>query len=150
MSQADGARARENCVMKFLKRVLGLGMLAAAAYALWRAFERRRVGAEVGWEPRPFPYPPQPRAEPPHDAVPAPESDGNADGDADADAPTSNGSAWVEPDGGACPATHPVKAKLASGIFHVPGGANYDRTNADRCYLSVEAAESDGLRPSKR
>ena len=35
---------------------------------------------------------------------------------------------WVEPDDGACPASHPVKAKLASGIFHVPGGANYDRT----------------------
>jgi hypothetical protein len=43
-----------------------------------------------------------------------------------------------------------VKAKLASGIFHVPGGANYDRTNADRCYASPEAAESDGLRPAKR
>jgi len=145
MSQADGARARENYVMKFLKRVIGFGMLAAAAYALWRAFERRRVDSAVGWEPRPFPYPPQPRAEPPHEAVPAPETDADTDA-----APTSNGSEWVEPDGGACPATHPVKAKLASGIFHVPGGANYDRTNADRCYLSVEAAESDGLRPSKR
>ena len=143
MSQADGARARENCVMKFLKRVLGLGMLAAAAYSLWRAFERRRVDSGVGWEPQPFPYPPQPRAEPSHEPEPAPEPDAGAP-------PTSNGSAWVEPDGGACPATHPVKAKLASGIFHVPGGANYDRTNADRCYLSVEAAESDGLRPSKR
>jgi hypothetical protein len=42
-----------------------------------------------------------------------------------------------------------VKAKLASGIFHVPGGANYARTVADRCYLSAGAAESDGLRQSK-
>jgi hypothetical protein len=42
-----------------------------------------------------------------------------------------------------------VKAKLASGIFHVPGGANYARTRADRCYASTEAAEADGLRPSK-
>ncbi len=129
--------------MKFLKRVLGLGMLAAAAYAVWRAFERRRVDSGVGWEPQPFPFPPQPRARRArrHEPEPTPESD---------TAPTSNGSAWVEPDDGACPATHPVKAKLASGIFHVPGGANYDRTNADRCYLSAEAAESDGLRPSKR
>ena len=47
---------------------------------------------------------------------------------------------------GACPATHPVKAKLSSGIFHVPGGANYDRTHADRCYVDAEAAEADGLR----
>jgi hypothetical protein len=43
-----------------------------------------------------------------------------------------------------------VKAKLASGIFHVVGGANYERTQADRCYVSAEAAEADGLRPSKR
>ena len=43
-----------------------------------------------------------------------------------------------------------MKAKLASGIFHVPGGANYARTRADRCYLSADAAEADGLRASKR
>jgi hypothetical protein len=42
-----------------------------------------------------------------------------------------------------------VKAKLASGIFHVPGGANYARTRPDRCYVSPQAAEADGLRPSK-
>ena len=47
------------------------------------------------------------------------------------------------------PATAHVVAKLASGICHVPGGANYTRTKADRCYLSAEAAEADGLRPSK-
>ena len=46
--------------------------------------------------------------------------------------------------------SHPVKAKLASGIFHEPGGANYARTHADRCYASGEAAEADGLRPAKR
>ena len=51
---------------------------------------------------------------------------------------------------GTCPATHPVKAKLASGIFHVPGGGNYDRTNADRCYVDAAAAEADGLRAAKR
>ena len=43
-----------------------------------------------------------------------------------------------------------MKAKLASGIYHVAGGANYARTVADRCYLSPEAAEADGLRASKR
>jgi hypothetical protein len=46
--------------------------------------------------------------------------------------------------------SHPVKAKLASGIFHEPGGANYARTRADRCYPSAAAAECDGLRPAKR
>ena len=44
----------------------------------------------------------------------------------------------------------PVKAKLSSGIFHLPGGANYSRTHADRCYPSAAAAEADGRRASKR
>jgi hypothetical protein len=122
--------AREDCAMKFLRRIFGLGMLAAAGYALWRAYERRRVDAGVTWDPQPFPYPPQPRLEPPSQSA--------------------GTSTWIEPESGACPTTHPVKAKLASGIFHVPGGANYDRTNADRCYASAEEAESDGLRPAKR
>ena len=43
----------------------------------------------------------------------------------------------------------PVKAKVASGIFHVEGGRNYARTKPDRCYASAEAAEADGLRQSK-
>jgi hypothetical protein len=42
-----------------------------------------------------------------------------------------------------------VKAKLSSGIFHVPGGANYTRTQPDRCYRSPAAAEAEGLRQSK-
>ena len=59
--------------------------------------------------------------------------------------------AWVAPDDdGSCPTGFAVKAKLASGIFHVRGATNYDRTKADRCYSSVEAAELDGLRPPKR
>jgi hypothetical protein len=58
---------------------------------------------------------------------------------------------WVEPNAdGSAPETHPIKAKMASGIFHVPGGFNYARTKPDRCYRDVAAAEADGLRPSKR
>jgi hypothetical protein len=57
---------------------------------------------------------------------------------------------WVEPVDGTCPDTHPVKGKLASKIFHVPGGFNYPRTRPDRCYLDAAAAEADGLRLSKR
>lgn len=58
--------------------------------------------------------------------------------------------AWVEPDGDVCPTSHPVKAKLGSKIFHVPGGLSYDRTRPDRCYRDAAAAEADGLRPAKR
>ena len=57
---------------------------------------------------------------------------------------------WVDPSGGVCPTSHPVKAKLASKIFHLPGMANYERTNPDRCYVDAAAAEGDGLRAAKR
>ena len=115
---------RENRPMhKTVRRLLGIGLLAGFAYAVWRKLPARSETSPT-WEPQPFPFPPQP--------VP------------DATVP------WVEPvDSGACPANHQVKAKLASGIYHRPGGANYARTQADRCYLSAEAAEADGLRASK-
>ena len=122
----------------FFKRMVGLGALAALGYTIWRAYDRRKVDSGVTWDPQPFPYPPRPY------------SDGPGAGER-AEAPTVPGpAAWVEADGGSCPATHPVKAKLASGIYHVPGGANYDRTLADRCYPTPDAAETDGLRASKR
>ncbi|MGI8759667.1 MAG: hypothetical protein ACR2K0_10220 [Acidimicrobiales bacterium] len=70
------------------------------------------------------------------------------------DGPGSNGSeaptTWVEPDDATCPASHPVKAKLASMVFHLPGMAHYDRTKPDRCYPDATTAEADGLRQSKR
>ena len=60
------------------------------------------------------------------------------------------GAGWVEPKGGACPASHPVKAKLASGIYHLPGMTAYERTTPDRCYTDETAAEADGLRKAQR
>jgi hypothetical protein len=57
---------------------------------------------------------------------------------------------WVEPVDGTCPTSHPVKAKLASKIFHLPGMLNYERTRPDRCYADADAATTDGLRPAKR
>jgi hypothetical protein len=47
------------------------------------------------------------------------------------------------------PVGFPVKVKVSSGIFHVPGGRFYDRTNADRFYATTDAAEADGYRRSK-
>jgi hypothetical protein len=58
--------------------------------------------------------------------------------------------AWVDPVDDACPTTHLVKAKMASKIFHVPGGLSYERTKPDRCYRDAAAAEADGLRAAKR
>ena len=57
--------------------------------------------------------------------------------------------AWLEPDGRTCPVSHPIKAKLSSGRFHLPGMAVYERTIPDRCYATSEAAELDGLQRAK-
>ena len=122
MPEPHRAACENALVQKTMRRLLGIGLLAGIAYAVLRKFPAR---TETGthWEPQPFPFPPQPVVDEPP---------------------------WVEPTAsGACPAHHPVKATLASGIFHVPGGANYARTQPDRCYLSADAAESDGLRQSK-
>jgi hypothetical protein len=57
---------------------------------------------------------------------------------------------WVPPNtDGSVPASHPVKVKESSGIFHVPGGRFYDRTRPDRCYPTAASAEADGYRRSK-
>jgi hypothetical protein len=57
---------------------------------------------------------------------------------------------WVAANDGVCPQSHPVKAKLSSKIFHLPGARNYSRTHADRCYPDEESAVADGLRPALR
>ncbi len=65
-------------------------------------------------------------------------------------AASARAAAWVEPVGGVCPTTHPVKAKLRSAIFHLPGMAAYARTTPDRCYRDEDAATGDGLRKAAR
>ncbi len=57
---------------------------------------------------------------------------------------------WVAASDGVCPQSHPIKAKLASKIFHTPGGRNYKSTKADRCYPDEASAQADGLRPALR
>ena len=109
-----------------LRRTLKLGFLAGLGYAIWRAIEANRSESPSNWEPQPFPFPPQPR-EPREPTPPV-----------------------VDAVDGVCPASHPVKAKRSSEIYHVPGGSSYERTKADRCYLDAAAAEADGLRPAKR
>ena len=57
---------------------------------------------------------------------------------------------WAPPVERGCPDGYPVKVKLASGIYHLPGGLAYERTTPDRCYATAEQAEADGFRPAKR
>ena len=56
---------------------------------------------------------------------------------------------WVDAVDGGCPVSHPVKAKMGSGIYHLPGGQFYERTRAERCYIDAAAAEADGYRAAK-
>jgi hypothetical protein len=51
---------------------------------------------------------------------------------------------------GTCPPGYPIKAKVASHVYHVPGGSSYARTTPDRCYASGADAEADGFRAAKR
>ena len=120
---------------RWLKRLLGAGLVAGAVYAIWRVLDERSRASELTWTAQPFPSPPKP------------EIREHAESSAAASAALE---AWVEAGGEACPATHPVKAKLASGIYHEPGAQMYERTTPDRCYRDPDAAVADGLRASKR
>jgi hypothetical protein len=117
---------------RWVKRFLGAGLVAGVVYAVWRALDDHSRRGPIEWKPQAFPEPPMPVPREPSAPPPA--------------ATTS----WVEPDGSSCPASHPVKAKLGSGIFHLPDGQMYERTVPDRCYPDAASAEADGLRASKR
>jgi hypothetical protein len=143
-------------VRRFVRRMFMLSVVAGTAYAIWRWFESHRSDTGLSWEAQPAPFPPQPRTEnaPPAPSNPSPAEPVTATEPAAAQAPppapASGGEAWVAPTDGACPASHPVKAKMSSKIFHVEGGLNYQRTHPDRCYRDAAAAEADGLRKSAR
>ena len=117
---------------------LRLGILVGVVWAVTKMLQSRRAEAPAfeptPWTPAPVPSAPAP---PPAPAV-APEP---------APAPKLS---WVEPVGGVCPKSHPVKVKLASRIFHVPGLLAYDRTRPDRCYSDESSATRDGFTRAKR
>jgi hypothetical protein len=128
---------------KGTKRLLGVGVVAGIAYAGWRTWKTRVPESNgVRWDASaPFPFPP----------VPRPSTTAASADVAPPEPAPPEAAAFVDPGAdGACPLTHPVKAKLASGIYHLPGGGNYERTKPDRCYATADAAEADGLRPAKR
>ena len=153
-------------IRRFL-RLLVLAGAAAAAVAVIRGRGRQDAplpspASEPSgpWPPlrNESPVPPDPADDavsvdpdptPPDGTVVVPEPDGVPVADTRHTAP--QGAPWVEPDeDGGCPPGHPVKAKMSSKIFHLPGQLNYDRTTPDRCYVDAAAAEADGLRAAKR
>src|SRR5215831_17017458 len=111
---------------RWMKRLLGVGFLAAIVYWLWWLFKDQQQTSPIEWVPQPFPSPPMPvlRADSKAESTVGP----------GVGTPTTvSDVAWVAPDGDHCPASHPVTAKLTSGIYHQPGGQMYDRTTPDRC-----------------
>ncbi len=107
-----------------------MAVVGAAIVAWWRS---RRSAEPVGDADRP-------EAPPPVEPAPVVE----------APPPVESAPAWVEPVDGGCPDGYPVKVNERSGIFHVPGGLSYERTNPSRCYATAEGAEADGFRRAKR
>ncbi|HEX7096790.1 MAG TPA: hypothetical protein VF183_12970 [Acidimicrobiales bacterium] len=132
-----------------MRRIVVVGLVGGVVVVTAVALTRRRsapiVLSRPDWSPLALTGPvPATVAEPGgQPALVSPEP-------ATAPAPDTATPPWVDAlEGGACPLSHPVKAS-ASGIYHVPGGRFYDTTRARRCYLDAQAAEADGLRPSKR
>jgi len=141
-------------VLARLLRVLKIGVIIAAVVGVVRAIRGPRppeVTGEARWPPLTEEPPPTQRSGPVTFAAP-PEEPPETEEPATTEQPakTEELRAWVEPVDGVCPASHPVKGNDDSGIYHVQGGAFYDRTVPERCYLTPEAAEADGYRPAKR
>ena len=119
-------------LVPMLSRVLRFVILLAVVAAIVEAIRRFAQPDAADTSPAPTPWAP---------LGPSPGRDNGA-------APPT---AWVDANAeGACPASHPLKAKDSSKIVHQPGGLSYDRTHADRCYVDLAAAEADGYRAAKR
>lgn len=56
----------------------------------------------------------------------------------------------AQPRGWNCPSWAPIKGNAESGIYHVEGGAFYNRTIPEACFSSEAAARNDGYRKSMR
>jgi hypothetical protein len=142
-------------VIRRLFRIgLLLGLVGGVAFALTKRLANQTADAPAARTPKPWPrLESDPTVAAPPIARPIPDPAAPAAGAATktaTKAPPKVAKRWVEPTAGACPTSHPVKAKVSSKIFHLPGMTNYERTNPDRCYADSADAESDGLRAAKR
>jgi hypothetical protein len=130
--------------MRWLRRLLLLGLLGGGGFALYQARSKRQLAptpaaGAAEWPPlvvADAPVPPTTFAAVPPDA-------------ADDHETVSERATWLSPVDGACPEGYPIKANDNSGIFHVPGGRFYARTIPERCYANAADAERDGYRPAK-
>ena len=160
-------------VRKMLRVGVKTGLIMAVLFAVLKLVQSRRSSPEDDWAPAgPENWPPVQdpvTVEPPapivtrpvapvKKAAPAKKAPAARKAPAAkkkpaikaAAAPTTGRITWVEATGRICPPSHPVKAKLSSRIFHLPGMAAYNRTAPDRCYLDEASAVEDGFTRSKR
>jgi hypothetical protein len=129
---------------RWLVRLLVLAGLGAAVYVVLR---RRSIGPEPAVRPV---WPPFEEDETAPASSPASATAARTTTNAVAVDVRPPSARWTDPVEKACPNGFPVKVKLASGIYHLPGMLAYDRTAPDRCYVSAEEAEADGFRAAKR
>jgi hypothetical protein len=138
-------------IRRLFRKMFRLALVIGAAAAVYKVVQARKPSPALpegdAWPPTPKPVP-KPVPTPPERANAAPVTAPPTPAAHKAAPKTS--AAWVEPVEGACPATHPVKAKMTSMIYHLPGMTAYARTRPDRCYSDEDAAQADGLRKAKR
>lgn len=124
------------------EELVKLGYAAASSYPpdvryqeRFRALEQAARDQRLGlWGTCPSPH--SPIAAPAPTPTPAPSS------------PPASGRA--APVNGTCPSGYPVKGNRSSMIYHVPGGAYYDRTSPEECFATTSDAEAAGYRASQR
>jgi len=148
---------------RWIRRLLFLALVGGGVFAVLRNLQRRRVSSPPLTNPEWPPFADDLRVPVPP-ATPIAEIVGLVEvvepdevavfeiveviGAEPSDEPTGE-AAWVPPIDGQRPPGYPIKAKVASHIYHVPGGRSYDRTAPDRCYATSESAEQDGYRQAK-
>jgi hypothetical protein len=122
-------------MMRLLRRLMWLGVLAGGAYVGYRTWSRKQSlpSAAPEWPPLPTSSKPVPGSAPRPEPMTT----------------TVETAGWLPPVDGHCPPGYPLKANENSGIFHVPGGRFYERTVAERCYANAEDAIADGYRQAK-
>ena len=134
-----------------VRNVLLLTVVGAAGAAAATAYKSSKVRSSAPIEPAPA------STWPPFERVEEPAKTGAIGSLAmaaeqavdDQIAATHRATAWVVPVDGTCPDGFPIKANDNSRIFHAPGGRFYERTKAERCYATADAAERDGYRQAK-
>ena len=131
-------------MMRSLRRLFWLGVLAGGGYGAYRVWRQRQAVPAA-----PTPWPPlqtEPRATPTTTRKIADSTDTDS---TPAETPAETSARWKVPVNGDCPDGYLVKANDNSGIFHIPGGRFYARTVAERCYANADDAIADGYRPAK-